>query len=95
MNHWVQRLQENLTKYERKIFFLDIRKNIRVNPHTAANGGIVRMRKGHETFQVKIPPGSWNRMSLCIPEKGESSLFGKKRGDLLLNIEVVDGFAGK
>ena len=29
-------------------------------------------------------------MTLRIPEKGESSLFGKKRGDLLLNIEVVN-----
>lgn len=90
LDYWFQRLQKNITKYERKIFFLDIQKNIRVNPHTAANGGIVRMRKGNETFQVKIPSGSWNRMSLRIPERGESSLFGKKRGDLLLNIEVVN-----
>jgi|GEM_PF-552111 len=87
--HWVQRFHKNLAKYERKIFLLDIRKNIRVRPHTAAHGGIVRMRQGKETFQVTIPSGSWNRMSLRIPEKGESSLFGKKRGDLLLNIEVV------
>jgi curved DNA-binding protein len=90
LNHWVQRFQKNLTKYERKVFLLDIQKNIRVNPHTAAQGGIVRMRQGKETFQVTIPSGTWNRMSLRIPEKGESSLFGKKRGDLLLNIEVVN-----
>ncbi len=87
---WVQRLQKNLTKYEKKIFLLDIQKNIRVHPHTATQGGFVRMRKGKETYQVTIPSGSWNRMSLRIPEKGESSLFGKKRGDLLLNIEVVN-----
>ena len=90
LDHWIQRVQKNLTKYERKVFLLDIQKNIRVNPHTAAQGGIVRMRQGKEIFQVTIPSGSWNRMSLRIPEKGESSLFGKKRGDLLLNIEVVN-----
>ncbi|MDA1108265.1 MAG: DnaJ domain-containing protein [Nitrospinae bacterium] len=89
-NKWVQKFQKNLTKYDRKIFLLDIRKNIRVHPHTAAQGGVIRMRKGKETFQITIPSGTWNRMTLRIPEKGESSLFGKKRGDLLLNIEVVN-----
>ncbi|GJL78333.1 MAG: hypothetical protein NPINA01_13220 [Nitrospinaceae bacterium] len=89
-NGWVRRLQQNLTKYERKLFLLDIQKNIRVHSQTAAHGGFVRLSKGKETFQVKIPSGSWNRMSLRIPEKGESSLFGKKRGDLLLNIQVVN-----
>jgi curved DNA-binding protein len=87
---WLHRFKKNLTKYERKVFLLDIRKNIRVHPHTATQGGIVRMRQGKETFQVTIPPGSWNRMSLRVPEKGEPSLFGRKRGDLLLNIEVVN-----
>lgn len=90
LDHWGQRIKKSLTKYERKVFLLDIQKNIRVNPVTAAQGGIVRMRQGKETFQVTIPSGTWNKMSLRIPEKGESSLFGKKRGDLLLNIEVVN-----
>ena len=88
-NHWLQDVRGKLSKLERKIFLLDTRKDIQIHPHTAVHGGMVKMRKGKKTFQVKIPPGSWNRMSLRIPEKGEASLFGKKRGDLLLNIQVI------
>lgn len=88
-NGWLQSLQVSLNKFERKIFLLDRQKNIRIVPQTAANGGIIRLRNRKETFQVKIPSGDWNRMSLRIPEKGESSFFGKKRGDLVLNIQVI------
>ncbi len=86
---WLQSLQVSLNKFERKIFLLDRQKNIRIVPQTAANGGIIRLRNRKETFHVKIPSGDWNRMSLRIPEKGESSFFGKKRGDLVLNIQVI------
>lgn len=89
---WRQRfagLQELLLKLERKLFLLDVRKNLRVDPATAVHGGTIRMHSRKESFLVKIPSGSWTRMVLRIPEKGESSLFGKKRGDLLLNIQVV------
>ena len=88
-NGWLQSLQVSLNKFERKIFLLDRQKNIRIVPQTAANGGIIRLRNRKETFHVKIPSGDWNRMSLRIPEKGESSFFGKKRGDLVLNIQVI------
>lgn len=88
-NHWFRSFRVQLTKLERKIFLLDTRKNIRIHPHTAVHGGMVKMRKGKNTFHVKIPSGSWRRMSLRIPERGETSLFGKKRGDLLLNIQVI------
>ena len=88
-SRWLQSLQVSFNKFERKIFLLDRQKNIRIVPHTAANGGIIRLRNRKETFQVKIPSGDWNRMSLRIPEKGESSFFGKKRGDLVLNIQVI------
>ncbi len=88
-SRWMQSLQIKFNKIERKIFLLDAQKNIRVAPNTAANGGILRLHNRKETFQVKIPSGGWNRMSLRVPEKGESSLFGKKRGDLMLNIQVI------
>jgi curved DNA-binding protein len=86
---WSKSIQAGFNKLERKIFLLDARKNVRVSPQTAANGGIIRLNNRKETFQVKIPPGDWSRMSLRVPEKGESSLFGKKRGDLVLNIQVI------
>ena len=89
MNRWLQNLQNGCNRMERKIFLLDAQKNIRVAPHTAVNGGLIRLNNRKETFQVKIPPGSWNRLSLRVPDKGETSLIGKKRGDLILNIEVI------
>lgn len=89
IGYWSRKLQEILMEYERKIFLLDIKKEIRIDSATMAHGGVVRVRKGKESFQVKIPSGSWRRMALRIPEKGEPSLFGKKRGDLLLNIHVT------
>jgi len=88
-SYWMQTLQVSVNKIERKIFLLDRQKNIRVAPYTAAHGGIIRLRNRKETFHVKIPSGDWNRMSLRVPEKGESSFFGKKRGDLVLNIQVI------
>jgi len=86
---WSKGLQGGFNKIERKIFLLDTQKNIRVAPQTAANGGLIRLHNRKETFQVKIPPGDWKRMSLRVPEKGETSFFGKKRGDLVLNIQVI------
>jgi len=88
-SRWLQSLQVGFNKFERKIFLLDTQKNIRVAPHTAARGGIIRLQNRKETFQIKIPTGGWSRKSLRVPEKGESSLFGKKRGDLVLNIQVI------
>ena len=92
------KMADKLLQYERKLFLLDIQKEITIDPATAANGGVVRVRKGKESFQVKIPSGLWNKMSLKIPGKGEPSLFGKKRGDLILNILVAQKnpvFAGE
>lgn len=88
-SRWLQKFQARFNKFERKIFLLDAQKNIRVAPSTAAQGGIIRLHNRKETFQVKIPSGGWKKMSLLVPEKGESSLFGKKRGDLVLNIQVI------
>ncbi|NIQ02742.1 MAG: hypothetical protein GWM98_22275, partial [Nitrospinaceae bacterium] len=86
-----QRLKQVLLDSERKIFLLDVHKDVRIDPRTAARGGLIRVRRGKESFQVKIPSGAWNRMSLRIPQKGEASLFGSKRGDLFLNILVTRG----
>jgi DnaJ-class molecular chaperone len=82
-------LQEKFNKIERKIFLLDTQKNIRVAPQTALQGGLIRLNTSKETFQVKIPSGDWKRVSIRVPQKGEASFFGKKRGDLVLNIQVI------
>ena len=83
------RLSEVWSDCERKIFMLDVEKDINISSATAANGGTVRVRQGKEKFEVPIPPGTWNRMSLRIPGRGEASLFNRKRGELILNIHVL------
>jgi curved DNA-binding protein CbpA len=88
-NRWVQSIKARLNQIERKVFLMDTQKNIRVAPRTAEHGGFIRLQTRKESFQVKIPSGGWNRMSLRVPEKGESSFLGKKRGDLILNIQVI------
>ena len=98
ISSFFSKMADKLLQYERKLFLLDIHKEITIDPATAANGGVVRVRKGKESFQVKIPSGLWNKMSLRISGKGEPSLFGKKRGDLVLNIQVAQKnpvFAGE
>ncbi len=86
---FARRARVALINCERKLFLLDVHKQIRVNAAFAAKGGCLRMRQGRERFEVKIPSGNWTRMSMKIPERGESSLIGKKRGDLILNIRVA------
>ena len=82
-------LRSALSNCERNIFLLDVHKEVRVHASFAAKGGCLRMRQGRERFEVKIPSGNWTRMSMKIPQRGESSLLGKKRGDLILNIRVA------
>ncbi len=71
-----------------KIFQLDIQKNIKVSQSIRKMGGRLHLKSGKERFEVKIPSGDWNQMLLRIPGKGETSLFSKRRGDLLLNLNV-------
>ncbi len=77
-----------LKDMDNKIFHLDIQKNIEVSQSIRETGGSLNLRSGRERFEVKIPSGDWNQMSLRIQGKGESSLFSNRRGDLLLNLSV-------
>jgi len=81
-------LGATLFEWEKKIFLLDIRKNIFLKKRLPSHANIVRVKKGEESFQVRIPPGPWTSMFLRVPEKGNRSMFSKKRGDLLLKIHV-------
>ncbi|KMP10688.1 hypothetical protein UZ36_06845 [Candidatus Nitromaritima sp. SCGC AAA799-C22] len=78
-----------LAEWETKLFLLNVQKEIRVDAATVEKGGVVKVRRNKETFEVPIPPGAWNRMTLRIAEKGEANWFRKKRGDLLLDINVI------
>ena len=84
-----ERMQEVLCEWEKKVFMLDVEREISIDPVIAEKGGVVKIRQGRESFEVPIPPGAWNRMSLKIAGKGEASWFRRRRGDLLLNIRVI------
>jgi len=83
-----KRLGATVFEWEKKICLLDIRKNIFLKKRLPSHSNIVRVKMGEESFQVRIPPGPWTSMFIRVPEKGNRSMFSKKRGDLLLNIHV-------
>ncbi|MBC8287321.1 MAG: DnaJ domain-containing protein [Nitrospinae bacterium] len=77
-----------LEDLDNKIFQLDIQKDIKLSGAILQKGGSLYLKSGKERFEVKIPSGDWNQMSLRVHGKGESSLFSHRRGDLLLNLCV-------
>lgn len=78
-----------LSKLDTSLFQLNIYKTIQVPVSTAKSGGSLYMKTGQEKFEVKIPSGGWNHLSVCIPGKGEPSLFSKRRGDFILNLQTL------
>jgi len=104
LNNWknfLKNIQENpnfkkikdtftdcLSRLDGSIFHLDIHKRIQIPVSTAKSGGSIFMKSGKEKFEVKIPSGDWNRLSIRIPEKGQSSLFSKRKGDFILNLHL-------
>lgn len=87
------KFRKTLFEWEKTLFLLDTHKNIRIKKRVANQANIVRVKKGEDNFQVRIPPGPWTRMFIRIPNKGNKSLFSKKRGDLILNIHVPNNEA--
>lgn len=84
----VKTLRHILFEWEKSLFHLDIKKNIKLEKRNPSQTNIIRVRKGDDAFQVKVPPGPWTCMFIRIPHKGNKSMFSKKYGDLLLNIQV-------
>lgn len=80
---------DSLGQWEKQAFQLDVQKEIKIDSATVGTGGMVKIRQGKESFEVPIPQGTWNRMTIRIPDKGESSWFRKKRGDLILDVRVI------
>jgi DnaJ-class molecular chaperone len=81
-------LVDSIGLWEKKAFLLDVEKEIKIDSVTVANGGTVKIRQNQESFEVPISQGTWNRMTIRIPEKGEASWSRRKRGDLLLDIKL-------
>jgi DnaJ-class molecular chaperone len=77
-----------LVDLDSKVFQLDIQKDIKIPESSIQKGASLHLKSGKDRFEVKIPSGDWNEMSLKVPGKGESSLFSKRRGDLVLNLRA-------
>jgi len=77
-----------LVGLDTKVFQLNIQKDITLSESALHKGANLHLKSGKERFDIKIPSGDWNQMSVRIPGKGESSLFSKRRGDLVLNLRV-------
>ncbi len=72
-----------------RVFQLDIQKDIKISASILQKGGAsLHLKSGKERFEIKVPSGDWNQMSLRIPGKGEGSLFSRRRGDLVLNLSM-------
>jgi DnaJ-class molecular chaperone len=77
-----------LCQLDTRVFQLNVYKKIHVSTSTAQSGAYIYLKSGREKFEIKVPSGDWNRMSLSIPGKGEPSLFSKRRGDLILKLQT-------
>jgi DnaJ-class molecular chaperone len=77
-----------LVQLDTQVFQLHIQKDITLSESTFQKGANLHMKSGKDRFHIKVPSGDWNQMSLRISGKGESSLFSKRRGDLVLNFRV-------
>ncbi|MBT6248179.1 MAG: DnaJ domain-containing protein [Nitrospina sp.] len=77
-----------LVDLDSKVFQLDNQIDIKLSESTIQKGASIHLKSGKDRFEIKVPSGDWNQMSLRIPDKGESSIFSKRRGDLVLNLSV-------
>ncbi|QPJ65845.1 MAG: J domain-containing protein [Candidatus Nitrohelix vancouverensis] len=89
LKQFVEQTVSLLNALETQVFLLDVIQEVAVDSRTAEQGGTIRIRKGKENYLVRIPPGAWNRMTLRISGKGESSLFRKRRGDLVMTLRIA------
>ncbi|PIQ97024.1 MAG: hypothetical protein COV67_06355 [Nitrospinae bacterium CG11_big_fil_rev_8_21_14_0_20_56_8] len=89
MRQALARLREIAVECERRFFLLNVYHEVTLDTKTALKGGTVKVKKGRRTFNVTIPPGSWNRMTLRLPGEGENSPLRDRRGDFVLTLRVL------
>ncbi|MCF8720547.1 J domain-containing protein [Nitrospina gracilis] len=89
IGRWWNGTYRNLQGLERRVLSLDLEKTVNIESHTGLNGGTVRVRTPGGTFNIRIPAGTTEDIVMRIPEKGERGLLNRKRGDLVLRIQVT------
>ncbi|MBI4384956.1 MAG: DnaJ domain-containing protein [Nitrospinae bacterium] len=87
----MEKVGKMMDRYEKFFFPLDMYITVNVDSPGAIESGKIKVRTANEDFEVNVPFGSWNSMLLRVPEKGNYGFFNKKRGDLLLNIQILPG----
>ncbi len=85
----MEKVGRMMDRYEKFFFPLDMYITVNVDGPGALESGKIKVRTANEDFEVNVPFGSWNSMLLRVPEKGNYGFFNKKRGDLLLNIQIL------
>ncbi|MFQ5481121.1 MAG: DnaJ C-terminal domain-containing protein, partial [Nitrospinaceae bacterium] len=85
---WTQRAWESLQGCERKVLMLDVEMSLPLDSDLAARGGSVKVRRAGESFEIRVPKNAHDGMVLRIPRKGDSGVFHRKRGDLLIRLKV-------
>ena len=88
LNRWTQHLWRRLLRYEEKWLELNVEKVVTLDPVTASEGGIIKVKNTAGSFHVEVPRETPNETILRVPGKGEKGLFNRVPGDLLLKIEV-------
>ncbi len=85
---WSQRVFYTLCWLERRWLYLDVETRVTLAPEVVRQGGAIKVRRGWESFQVRVPPGTSPGTVLRVPGKGDSGIFHRARGDLLIRIEA-------
>ena len=88
LQKWKGACATYLGQLDTHVFQLNVYKKIHVPISTAQSGASIHLKAGREKFEIKVPSGDWNQMSLSIAGKGETSLFSKRRGDLIVNLQT-------
>jgi DnaJ-class molecular chaperone len=88
LNRWAQRVWRGLQRYEEKWLELDVEKVVTIDPVTASQGGVIKVKNTAGSFHVEVPRETPNETILRVPGKGEKGLFNRMPGDLLLKIHL-------
>ncbi|NIQ03788.1 MAG: DnaJ domain-containing protein [Nitrospinaceae bacterium] len=87
-SRWSGRVLDFLRHYESKWLELNVERVVTIDPGIATRGGTIIVKNASGSFHVQVPEGTGEGAILRIPGKGETGLFQRLPGDLLLKIQL-------